>query len=319
ERGVGSNKKNSAKAKAKGKAGKATAPAMYQIFGAAGAPNIKVFHTCPISSDHDMATPFISACPPDLIASVFKMNPADVDAAPILADLEDFQKKLGSDLRFAAGKAQRPVPEGVSKKLGAVMLSMLNGMELLEVGKWQPLSTFATIKGHRSLQYEAGGFGTLRFCERLRDVVLISPEKVLGLLRELNNKKKEEERDQVSFGSALQFVCFASEEDLAPVWQHMYFGKLEAGQVLYTPAGMIADERVSPETDHVGLKVSTVAVGLTNGDGAGVQCLRKMQMEAKDLSKKNDVLDALLLAIDGKQSELKKAADAAKPGANPAP
>lgn len=72
--------------------------------------------------------------------------------------------------------------------------------------------------------------------------MLISPEKVLGLLRELNNKKKEEERDQVSFGSALQFVCFASEEDLAPVWQHMYFGKLEAGQVLYTPAGMIAGE-----------------------------------------------------------------------------
>lgn len=132
---------------------------------------------------------------------------------------------------------------------------------------------------------------------------MADPEKIVTLLTDQNHKLKEEDREKVTYASAVAFLTHATPKDLEDLGGGIWQGTLKPGQLLWTPAGMIAGEQTS-ESDHLGLKVSLVAVGET-GDSRGIATLRKMQMEGKDLNKKSDVLDEILLAVDAKQSDLK--------------
>ncbi len=157
-----------AKAKAKGKA-KAKAKAknnkMYQIFETSGAEQIQAYDTYPIPESHDMSKPFILTALPDMFR---KLLAGEVDGdgnetvRAVKKELDGFEEVFRkSDLRFTAGKGQRRL-DGAGANVAESMLSVLANHTVLEVEKWQPPSCFASIEKHRSLQYEAGGFGSLR-------------------------------------------------------------------------------------------------------------------------------------------------------------
>ncbi|CAK9051345.1 Uncharacterized protein SCF082_LOCUS28197 [Durusdinium trenchii] len=290
-----------AKAKAKGKA-KAKAGAknkgsrMYEVFGAgsSAATPIAKYDTWPVPAEHDMSKPFLLETAPPLLKNVLGDGGDDV-VAGVRNELSTFESKFSkSDLRFTAGKAQRRMDEKSGAALAECASSLLSNHTVLDVGKWQPPSCYATIQKHRSLQYEVG------------HVVLADPLTVMHTMEALNNKKKEDERDRVTYASAPPFLTHAEAEDLEDLAGKgaLFCGRLEPGQVLYTPAAMVAGEAIH-DSDHVGLKTSLIAVGPGDGDKTGIAALRAMQMEAKDCGKKSETLDDLVTAIDDKISSMK--------------
>lgn len=102
-------------------------------------------------------------------------------------DLDGFEEVFRkSDLRFTAGKGQRRL-EGAGAKVAEPMLSVLAKHTVLEVQKWQPPSCFASIEKHRSLQYEAGGFGSLRLTTKGERALLIAYVLFLGFQKSVKS------------------------------------------------------------------------------------------------------------------------------------
>ena len=152
-------------------------------------------------------------------------------------------------------------------------------------------------------------------------MILVSPEKVLSVLHKRNNARKEDERDKVGYASAVSFMIHATQDDLDELKSEsglVHVGQLRPFQVLYTPAGMIAGERIGENHDHVGLKVALHCVSIKNGDLGGINTLRSMQMEAKERGVANPGLEALLSEIDAMQAKLKEEAAKAAAPAEPA-
>lgn len=139
--------------------------------------------------------------------------------------------------------------------------------------------------------------------------MLVGATPALRLLERRNNQRKEDERDQLTYGSCLPFLTHAEAEDLDELASNhaIFLGELSRGHILYTPGAMIAGESVE-ELDHVGLKLSLMVVGPNEGDKTGVATLRSMQMEAKESGKKSDALDEVLACVDNKISEMKSQA-----------
>ena len=172
-----------AKAKAKGKA-KAKAGAknkgskMYEVFGAgsSAATPIAKYDTWRVPAEHDMSKPFLLETAPPLLKNVLGDGGDDV-VAGVRNELSTFESKFSkSDLRFTAGKAQRRMDEKSGAALAECASSLLSNHTVLDVGKWQPPSCYATIQKHRSLQYEVGGFASLRFCckgERIMALLIV--------------------------------------------------------------------------------------------------------------------------------------------------
>lgn len=162
-----------AKAKAGGKSAaksKANKTKMYQIFEVGGsAEAIQVYDTLPVPDSHDMSKPFIlKGMPPLLDSLLSEGEPAGVnaDAAKgIKNELSSFDEKFRrSDMRFTAGKAQRKMDESNAKALADSLFAMFSNHVVMDLGKWQPPSCFASIEKHRGLQFEVGGLPCLRFC-----------------------------------------------------------------------------------------------------------------------------------------------------------
>ncbi|CAK9032127.1 Uncharacterized protein SCF082_LOCUS19933, partial [Durusdinium trenchii] len=276
--GQGGRGKNAkAKAKAKGRAARATS--MYEVFSYDKSTAIDVYDVCPLSADRVMDTPFILTAVPSIMEKLLALKEPSADApdaTKVYQELTSFHEKFArSDLRFTTGKAQRPMKEAVGQVVSTALRGSLSGHEVVDAGHWLPP----------------------------RKVILADPEKIVTLLTDQNHKLKEEDREKVTYASAVAFLTHATPKDLEDLGGGIWQGTLKPGQLLWTPAGMIAGEQTS-ESDHLGLKVSLVAVGET-GDSRGIATLRKMQMEGKDLNKKSDVLDEILLAVDAKQSDLK--------------
>lgn len=140
-------------------------------------------------------------------------------------------------------------------------------------------------------------------------MILVSPEKVLTILHKRNNARKEDERDKVGYASAVAFMIHASQEDLDELKSEsglVHVGQLKPSQILYTPAGMIAGERIGAGSDHVGIKVALQCVSIKDGDEGGIRTLRFMQMEAQERGVSNPGLEALLSEVDSMQARLKE-------------
>ena len=137
---------------------------------------------------------------------------------------------------------------------------------------------------------------------------MMSAHHVLKLLEDRNASLKEDERDRVTYASALGFASYADETDLEDLENvcvnSLWRGEVSEGELLYTPAGMVVGEQITSEEDHFGVKLCLVFVG-DGGDDQGVATLRKLQMEAHDSNKKNPFLDFLLQQVDNKVAQLK--------------
>lgn len=164
------------KAKAKPKA-KAEKTKMYKIFETSEIEEIKKYDTYPIPESHDMSKPFILTALPEMFQKLLAGEVDGDDNEKVRAvkkDLDGFEEVFRkSDLRFTAGKGQRRL-EGAGANVAESMLSVLANHTVLEVEKWQPPSSFASIEKHRSLQYEAGGFGSLRLTTKGERALLIA-------------------------------------------------------------------------------------------------------------------------------------------------
>ena len=140
-------------------------------------------------------------------------------------------------------------------------------------------------------------------------VVLMVTDHVKDLLDKRNHAKKEEDRDKVTFASVIGFANYVQEDDIADLLgsggpRSVFHGKLQAGDLLYTPAAMVAGEQVLGDDDHFGCKISLVAMN----DERGLKCLRSFAMEAKDQNRKNAQLDQVIAVVDQKNKEMAEAA-----------
>ena len=140
-------------------------------------------------------------------------------------------------------------------------------------------------------------------------VALMVTDKVKDLLENRNNAKKEDDRDKITFASVIGFANYIQEDDIADLLgsggpRSIFRGKLQAGDLLYTPASMVAGEQVLGDDDHFGCKISMVA----RNDERGLKCLRSFAMEAKDQNRKNAQLDQVIAVMDQKNKEMAEAA-----------
>lgn len=83
-------------------------------------------------------------------------------------------------------------------------------------------------------------FGVVLFAG-LGEVVILKTEQVMSFLHDRNNRRKEEDRDKVTYGSAVGFACYLSDEDLLELVDaqpgSVQKGSLDAGAQWLMPEG----------------------------------------------------------------------------------
>lgn len=96
---------------------------------------------------------------------------------------------------------------------------------------------FLVFKSHLSSMH---WFGVVLFAG-LGEVVILKTEQVMSFLHDRNNRRKEEDRDKVTYGSAVGFACYLSDEDLLELVDaqpgSVQKGSLDAGAQWLMPEG----------------------------------------------------------------------------------
>lgn len=158
------------KAGVKGKAApkpKAKPVSLYQLVAAFpdGCQQIAKYDSKELPASHDMQKPCVLKMLDTVLAHVYKKDKSLEPSKLILEEIDEFSQKFAaSDLRFTAGKAQRPLKEHAAKAVAECFLQTVAGHDVADVGRWLPPSAFCTVAAHRSMQYEVNGIGCLRFC-----------------------------------------------------------------------------------------------------------------------------------------------------------
>ena len=136
---------------------------------------------------------------------------------------------------------------------------------------------------------------------------MVPPNPIIDLLTEWNHERKDDEREQVTFASAISFLANADTKSLSLIEGSLYKGSLGPGEMLWAPAAMVTGEQIS-DADHSGVKWSLLAMG-EHGD-KGLEPLRTLTMEAPAQNRRSAILDEILDKADEKASALKAAAAA---------
>lgn len=161
-------KKGQAKAKGKSKSkAKGKPTTMYQLVEVIpeDCTRISRYDSNTVPEDHDMSHPCILTQLPALLQHIVKQDQGNSDAALVLTELNDFEKKFQeSDLRFTTGKGQRAFKQDVGAKVSEAMLTVAGKHHVVPLQQWQPSGAFCCVESHRSVQYEVGGLPSLRFC-----------------------------------------------------------------------------------------------------------------------------------------------------------
>eukprot|EP00438_Fugacium_kawagutii_P017544 Skav228532 [mRNA] locus=scaffold1887:1225:3868:+ [translate_table: standard] len=288
------------KGKAKAKAKSSKAAPMYQIFDIDLGTDIASFND-KLPDDHDMSRPFIlrRAAVPALLKDVHDRTEGN-ETTKLINELKEFNEIFNkSDIRFTAGKGQCALSVASHDQLKECLKTVASSRTPVFAEPHQTASCFGVIGKHRSVQFEVAGIGGYRFADSgSRHIVLLSTLALLDMVEKRNNKQKEEERDKITFSSTIGFASYMDEDDMEELVNanatNLFRAVMEPGDLLYTPAGLVVGEQITSAEDHSGIKMSLVFTE----DTAGVNMLRKLQMEAKDNNKKNAALDDLIAKIE---------------------
>lgn len=145
-----------AKAAPKSGAGKKAA-SMYRIFDLKGGQMIVRYDGPNVPETHDMNFPFImdKKGVPELLRNLVEGTQSGENQA-LLKEIAEFKALFAkSDLRYTAGKAQSPFSADVGKLVQTGVESIIENHTFLV--------PFRVIEKHRSIQFEVGAFGTIRF------------------------------------------------------------------------------------------------------------------------------------------------------------